>query len=56
MQYMILWIKACGASIDAYLLEHQGRMDLVGEALNLRYEYERQMSHIRLNKRYGSLR
>jgi hypothetical protein len=56
MRYIILWIQACMATIDAHLLQQQGRMDLVGEALNQRYRYEREMSHIRLNKRYGGLR
>ena len=54
--YAVLWIKASIANTDAYLLSHQGRGDLAAEALNLRYRYEREMSIIRLNKRYGGLR
>jgi len=56
IKYAILWIKASIANTDAYLLMQQGRGDLAADALNLKYKYEREMSILSLNKRYGGLR
>ena len=56
MRYIVLWIKASMARTDAYLLANQGRHDLACESENIAYRYEREMSHIQLNKRYGGLR